>query len=273
MNTNDYILTGILEQYVLGDVSPQEKQEVECMSHIYPEVHEELVKVEKALEGFALDNAVSVPSHIKENIFKIISEEEVNKFDDSFENKEESKVVSFDDYKSSSSSNNNNFKKYLVAASALFIVSLSSLYLFLNKSYQSKELALNNEIENLTKDKASTEQNFTNQLAALSIQNNKFYILQGNNKAPGKNMVVAWNTITGNVYVNNIQLPSTPSDKQYQLWALKDGKPIDLGVFNVNSNLQNMKTVQGAQAFAVTLEKKGGSPTPNLQELYAIVNI
>ena len=42
MNTNDYILTGILEQYVLGDVSPQEKQEVECMSHIYPEVHEEI---------------------------------------------------------------------------------------------------------------------------------------------------------------------------------------------------------------------------------------
>ena len=109
MNTNDYILTGILEQYVLGDVSPQEKQEVECMSHIYPEVHEELIKVEKALEGFALDNAVSVPSHIKENIFKIISEEEVNKFDDSFENNEESNVVSFDVYKSSSSSNNRLF--------------------------------------------------------------------------------------------------------------------------------------------------------------------
>ena len=44
MNINDYISSGILEQYVLGDISPQEKKEVECMSHIYPELQEELLK-------------------------------------------------------------------------------------------------------------------------------------------------------------------------------------------------------------------------------------
>ena len=100
------------------------------------------------------------------------------------------------------------------------------------------------------------------------------YVLQGDaKKAPGKSMVVMWNKTTGNVYVNNIQLPTTPTNKQYQLWALKDGKPIDLGVFDVNSNLQNMKIIYGAQAFAVTLENKGGSPTPHLEELYGIVNI
>ena len=270
MNINDYILSGILEQYVLGDVSPQEKQEVECMSHIYPEIKEELTKVEMALEGLAMEQAIEVPKHIKKNIFEAIELEESN-------NQTEStnpKVVSIKNFKENSSTNKTyNFKKYLVAASILFIISLSSLYLFLNSAFQAKELALNTRIENLNLDKVQVEENYRNQLAALSIENNKLYVLQGNNKAPGKTMVVAWNKVTGQVYVNNIQLPSTPSDKQYQLWALKDGKPIDLGVFNVNNSLQNMKNIQGAQAFAVTLEKKGGSPAPNLQELYGIVNI
>ncbi len=270
MNINDYILSGILEQYVLGDVSPQEKQEVECMSHIYPEIKEELTKVEMALEGLAMEQAIQVPKHIKKNIFEAIEKEE------NLSKKEtvSPKVVSMNDYKEDlPTSKEYNFKKYLVAASVLFIVATSSVYIYLNSTYQSKALALNSTIENLTTDKTLLEENYKNQLAALSIENNKLFVLQGNNKAPGKTMVVAWNKFTGQVYVNNIELPSTPSDKQYQLWALKDGKPIDLGVFDVNNSLQNMKNIQGAQAFAVTLEKKGGSPTPNLQELYAIVNI
>ncbi len=271
MNINDYILSGILEQYVLGDVSPQEKQEVECMSHIYPEIKEELTKVEIALEGLAMEQAIEVPKHIKKNIFDIINTEETTSTTPAIT---DTKVVSMIDYtEAKTSTQKSNIKKYLVAASVLFIVSLSTLYLFLNTTFKTKELALNTKIESLNTDKTQAEESYKNQLAALSIENNKIFVLQGNNKAPGKTMVVAWNKVTGNVYVNNIQLPSTPSDKQYQLWALKDGKPIDLGVFDVNNSLQNMKNIQGAQAFAVTLEKKGGSPTPNLQELYAIVNI
>lgn len=105
------------------------------------------------------------------------------------------------------------------------------------------------------------------------MENNKPFVLTSNTKALGKTMVVLWNNKTGNVYVNNVQLPQTPSYKQYQLWALKDGKPIDLGVFSTDGSIQKMKSVAGVQAFAVTLEQKGGSPTPHLEELFAILNI
>ena len=37
--------------------------------------------------------------------------------------------------------------------------------------------------------------------------------------------------------------------------------------------LQQLKTIGKAQAFAVTLEKKGGSPTPTLAALYLIGNV
>jgi anti-sigma-K factor RskA len=60
--------------------------------------------------------------------------------------------------------------------------------------------------------------------------------------------------------INN--LPKPPSDKQYQLWALLDGKAIDLGMISddyfikKNHLLLEGKKVQNAQAFAITLEKK-----------------
>ncbi len=265
MNINDYISSGILEQYVLGDISPQEKKEVECMSHIYPELQEELLKVQIALEGFALDNAIEVPSHIRKNIFEEIEKEIVEVIP-------VAKIVELKPVVTSESATpvkQFSSKKYLAAASVALIVGAASVYFILQSNYNQKELALNNKVEAIAKEKEDIQ----NQLATLSVENNKPFVLTGNTKALGKTMVVLWNNKTGNVYVNNVQLPETPSDKQYQLWALKDGKPIDLGVFNPNGSIQNMKSVEGAQAFAVTLEQKGGSPTPHLEELYAILNI
>ena len=62
-----------------------------------------------------------------------------------------------------------------------------------------------------------------------------------------------------------------PADKQYQLWALKDGQPIDMGVFDPvtpEDGLLEMGRVPGADAFAVTLEPRGGSANPTLEEMY-----
>ena len=78
--------------------------------------------------------------------------------------------------------------------------------------------------------------------------------------------------------LNVDNLPMPPSDKQYQLWALKDGKPIDAGVFDMkpgtDGDMHMMPvTIAEADAFAVTLEKKGGSPTPTLTQLYVMGKI
>jgi anti-sigma-K factor RskA len=65
-------------------------------------------------------------------------------------------------------------------------------------------------------------------------------------------------------------------DHQYQLWALVDGKPVDLGVFDMRDGevgLKNMKPIGVAQTFAVTLEPRGGSVSPTLEKLMVIGNI
>lgn len=67
-------------------------------------------------------------------------------------------------------------------------------------------------------------------------------------------------------------LPTVPQDKDYQLWTIKDNKPVNAGVFAVTSEKEKeafFKVINLAvsekkdiDAFAVTLEPKGGVPQP-----------
>ena len=80
---------------------------------------------------------------------------------------------------------------------------------------------------------------------------------------PAMYATIYWDTTSKDVYLMVNNLPQPASDKQYQLWALLNGKPIDLGVFARQERLlTKMKNVQNAQAFAITLEPKGGSQSP-----------
>jgi len=81
-------------------------------------------------------------------------------------------------------------------------------------------------------------------------------------KASGHAQVI-WNTKTHEVFVAGVSLPAPPSGKQYQLWAIVDGKPVDAGVMHEIKNVaQKMKTFDRADAFAISIEKEGGNPTP-----------
>jgi anti-sigma-K factor RskA len=90
---------------------------------------------------------------------------------------------------------------------------------------------------------------------------------------PGKEASLAtiyWNTQTKDVYLLQNKLPAAPAGKQYQLWAIVDGKPVDAGMLDNCTGLCKMKNIPAAQAFAVTLEKQGGSPAPTLSDLFVM---
>ncbi|RYF96535.1 MAG: anti-sigma factor, partial [Chitinophagaceae bacterium] len=83
---------------------------------------------------------------------------------------------------------------------------------------------------------------------------------------PSSIATIYWDKKKAEVFILVNNLPKAPSDKQYQLWAIVDNKPVSAGVFDVNENseyLLKMTNISGpAVAFAVTLEKRGGSETP-----------
>jgi len=81
---------------------------------------------------------------------------------------------------------------------------------------------------------------------------------------------IYWDSTSTNVYLVIKNMPQLPSDKQYQLWAIIDGKTKDLGLFDVNGDkklMLKMNNTQKADAFAITIEKRGNTGGPNLEEL------
>ena len=98
--------------------------------------------------------------------------------------------------------------------------------------------------------------------------------LKGTPVSPSSYVTVYWDTTSKDVYLMVNNLPKPASDKQYQLWALINGQPVDLGMLQYEGGkthpLVKMKGVQHAQAFAITLEPKGGSPNPTMDQMYVV---
>ena len=58
MTSKEVIESGILESYVLGFATEAEVEEVEEMAAIYPEIRQEIMEINIALEKYAFDNAI-----------------------------------------------------------------------------------------------------------------------------------------------------------------------------------------------------------------------
>jgi hypothetical protein len=268
MNIKDYILSGILEQYILGDVSPQEKQEVECLSKIYPEIKEELKSIELSLELFAQDQSTAVPENVKQNIFAEI-EKDSNTTPLSFSKTENPISSSTDKPTTELSFSKRNY--YKVASILLAIGFASSAVYFTStlKSNQSAIVAANDTAKQLDADNRLLQQ----ELALNTNQEFSKIILNGNEKVAQQSIQLFWNKKSGQLFLSQNNFPAIASNKQYQLWGLDNGKPIDLGVFDGKGKLIAMKDIKNLQTFAITIEDKGGKPTPNLAELCGMITI
>lgn len=113
-------------------------------------------------------------------------------------------------------------------------------------------------------------QEISNSLQLMSDTNVVKVAMKGIAGKEGNLATVYWNSKSKDVYVLANKLPKAPEGKQYQLWALVKGKPIDAGMLNDCNGVCKLKNTQQADIFAITLEKKGGSPTPDLSQLYVL---
>jgi hypothetical protein len=131
---------------------------------------------------------------------------------------------------------------------------------------------------------ATTTQVVERQLDELRQQNQvlrsddfKAVALAGTKTAPSARARVLFNAATHKVFVDVRSLPALPAGKQYQLWALDQGKPIDAGVLTAatatGQGLQAMKDIPSAQTFAMTVEPEGGSVNPTLTTMTVVGNI
>ena len=109
-------------------------------------------------------------------------------------------------------------------------------------------------------------------LEVIAAREVKLVVMGGLDPSPDSYGKIIWDTDNQQAVLQLANLPAPPSDKDYQLWLIKDDQsPISAGVFNFeeSSNELFFKVEQfnetpspAENVFAVTLEPKGGAPQP-----------
>jgi anti-sigma-K factor RskA len=271
MNTDDIISSGMLEAYAMGQLSGADARVVEQARSTDPRVRVELDQIEEALELQAMADAVVPPPGLKARLLGSVNADR----------KEQSTVPPVVQMTSVSKGNptpSRNWGWLAAAATIAFVISVGlNLMVFSELRNVRVELArLENDrsvlAEELQVQRASLERS-QNMLAVVSDPRMEVVLLNGTAAEPDAKARVYWDKDRKAVHIDVLQLAQAPNGKQYQLWAIVDGQPVDAGIFTIGDDapaVQAMKGIGNAQAFAVTLEPEGGSVNPTLEAMVLI---
>lgn len=272
-----YIESGVLELYVLGNMSAEEKLQVEAMAQKHPAIQAELKEIEIALEMYADAQSVEPSPQLRDRVLNSLL---TNLGDDrnlrtvQRDEPAAARVVTMQQQGATTSI----FYKYaFVASLLLFCASAVALGIVYNRLQDSQQQLVSLRLN---------EQKFTRQVSFLNEEINvfrdpsfRFIQLKGMPKTPSSALTVAWSAKHKKVMVDlsSAKLPAPGEGKQYQLWAIANGKPVDLGVFDKtttdSTDMKLMKSVATAQAFAVTIEPRGGSVNPTTDQMVVLASL
>lgn len=269
MNTKEYISSGIIESYILGLASPEEAGILECVMKNNAEVKAAFEEAQKTLEDLATAQAVTPPSDLKSKIWNKIQQEQVLEPIQPVVSADIPAVKPQEEIKIQG---NSSWKAFAIAASVLFLVSVAGNLFWMN--YQSdtkKEIALM-QAEKKAQDLALQKMN--KKMEMFTNPDMKMVMLKGVEKHQESKAMVFWDKKTKEVYLNAENLPKAPEGMQYQLWAIADGKPVSAGMYTEEKDSKTaLSQIPDAQAFAITLEKQGGSPVPTMENMYVMGEI
>lgn len=259
MDVNEIILSGLLELYVAGLTSEEETAQVVQSMKQYPEVVTAIHEIEDSIETYAQSQAI-IPGHaVKEKIFSAIHKnEKIHPI--SANTASETKIVAIRPY-----------WKWVAAASFILLVSSSLLNLLFYNQYHT----IDNRLLQTQQELADAKLGLNDLKQDLSVIQSKYsepVKLNGVNATPDAVAKIFWLKNTGEVYVDPSNLPELPKGQQFQLWVIVDGKPVDAGLIITSKigdkyRIQKMKSFGKAQAFAITIEKEGGSAAPTLNKM------
>ncbi len=259
MDTTSYINSGILELYVFGTLSETETQDVAKIASEFPEIQSEIMAIEKAI----ISLSYSVSPYLSIANFDKIKSQLIEKHQGVVALKPRS-----------------NAWTYMGWAAAVLLMVGSAYFYNLNDKNALQVATISKEKSKLDAD--LNKLNLKNQqvekvLAVVRDENNTVISLAGQAVSPTSKAKIYWNKSTQTVFVDASGLPTPPEGKEYQIWSLKLAPqltPTSIGTLanfsENNSKIFEVQNTSGAEAFGITLEPKGGSPTPTMEQLYTL---
>lgn len=272
VDINEYIASGILESVTLGLASQQEVQEVACLSKIYPEIRKEFVRVQKRCETLMLENAQAPDPGVRASVMKAIAQ---TPQENAPEAKQEAKIIqmnSVPEIKGVSP-----MWKMLTAASVILTIGVGALWFVSNLETKRMDKVL----ASMEKDQMQNEQvlqamtlekdHLQEVQKVLAEESMRTVLMNGTAMEPTASVKVMWSKDMKKAVMHAKKITPPPANMQYQLWVIADGKPVSVGLFNYDEVEQMTEpfdvNAENITAFAITLEKMGGSPTPTMEKM------
>ncbi|MFN8712844.1 MAG: anti-sigma factor domain-containing protein [Bacteroidota bacterium] len=271
MSAQEFIESGLLHVYVLGATTADESRHVELMAEQWPEVKAELERLQLETEAYAGMHAFQPRATLRDTIIAHVLEQELP----AQRSSDNGRVIPLQ----SAVQPARIWKAAAVVAGILLIGSAAfNIITYGNLRDADKRIA------SLESEKtAFAQQTKLNQTRYDSINNiyTAYYqqhqatitelstlyhptVVAIKAKDSNNQAVVFWCNRSKTVCIDPGTMPNPDASKQYQLWAIVKGKPVDVGVFDAApaNKLQLLKIIPDAEAFAITVEKHGGVPAP-----------
>lgn len=274
MNVKEYIESGILEAYVLGSLSEAEQARVQADILRYPELAEEVAAIEETMWMMAQAGAEEPPAALKDKIWsEINAKTAANSGNADTDYTDQSpKTIPFAPSRS---------YQLRWARAAIWIALVGSVLVnFILWSQRNNtmdaQLAFKEQLDTMQHQLAALKATARTQGDMLADSSMKTVVMQS--MKPGHPMAatIYWNKGSGDAYLAMQKLPMPEKGKQYQMWIIQNGKPVSMGT--IDSHLLESPSVaklpmnvKDGQAFAISLEKEGGNPTPT--EVYVLGKI
>lgn len=270
MNIHEYIESGKLELFLLGELTEREREEVIAMARAHPQIQQELDALQDAM--LALDERMGeAPSAaVKGRIFASLQGDfkEAETAPAPAAVPEQPHVVKLSPW-----------KPFAVAASLVAILATAAAAYFAVKYYEVDEkftaLLADQQVmaDQLNQVKLEYEETGS-RLDRLVAGDFRRIELKGEALAVQKDakVEVFWDQKTEEVFVAVNTLNVLSPELDYQLWAIGKDGPVGIGLVNPveKFTLQQMQAIAEAGAFAITIEPKGGSQSPTLEKLVVL---
>jgi hypothetical protein len=274
VNVQEYISSGAIEACVMGLADEQDWIELEQMSALYPEVKLYKEEIELQQEQLHQAAALTPPTALKHRIFESLNFEKASGT--------EAPVVTMQEKSSPAKPlvipmvPTPKPMKWLQRAVAVCVLLLMAS-IILNFYFYSRSVSFKKQYTALVVQQNSLLAKNKAMEASFNMVKDpavKQVVMGATPNKPGSMATVYWDSRSKDVYLLVNNLPKPASQKQYQLWAIVDGKPVDAGMVDLSTSEDNlllkMRNIPEAQAFAITLEKEGGSPSPTMEAMYVL---
>jgi len=237
-----FLESGIIERYVIGDVTREEEATLLDLAGKHEEVAQALKQSEQLIYKIVKSSEVEMPASLSDKIFDQIKP-----------------------------STGLNFLKVsgilLSILSIMLLVYAIRTQSLLNESEQELE-ELQIKCTEASNDFAGLKDAF--QLIADPATQR---IVLNQTSDPGLNAGLVWyNSTNGMALFTTNNLSELDEDFDYQMWAIVDGIPNSIGIIEMDENNQIIRVglPEIPSAFAISIEPKGGSESPTVDRIIAL---